>query len=277
MKKSAVKYEQQLSNLTISEAFNMKSVTPDSKSKDEGVASATETTNDDSDDKLLTFNFDNYKKMEQYEVVINNSGDFVPICSPRMTYFQPPQDGGFTDHHIFFKCESLSQRFTDRTVVPMKGMFSYLFNEKTFIKKEHEVLNGKINVWRVEYMKAFTKIRKIGEVTQEDIATQESFVRDKVGTIQKCIASFDYCDISILNKKAITRLLMLEDQPEHSTEVVYAFSKYDVIHVYTKPGGLYKFDLVTCFNRDRKLDYVFGKADKDTIKDRVYGKRLKIG
>ena len=70
--------------------------------------------------------------MEQYEIVINPKGYFVPSQAPRMTFFQPPAKGRFTEHHIFFNCETPTQSFMDRTVIPMKGMFGYLFNEKVY-------------------------------------------------------------------------------------------------------------------------------------------------
>lgn len=276
-KRPAVKYEQESSYITLEQAFNSNSVTPETKTKGDGLGTAVGGGNDDSDDELISFNFDDYSEMEQYEVVINHKEDYIPIRAPKITFFQPPLQGSFTDHHIFLKCETPTRSVMDRTVVPMKGMFGYLFNEKEFIKREHQIINGKINVWRIECMKAFAKIRKTGNVLQQAIACQEAFVRDKVGYIQKQLASFEYCSISILNKESVTKLLMLEKQPEHSTEVVYNFAKYDVIHVYVKPGGKYKLDLVTRFNRDIKLEFVFGKEPNDTIKDRVYSKRLKIG
>ena len=227
------------------------------------------------DNELLKYNFDDFKEMEQEEVIINIEGDSVNIRAPKLTYFSPPEQG-FTEHHIFLKCETPSRLLQDRTVIPMGGMYGHLFYEKRYIQFEHELLNGKINAWRVESMKAFARIRQTGEVLQEAIDQQENFVRDTVGLILKRIGSFEYCHISILNKDSITKLMEFENKHQHCSEVVYNFCKFNCIHMYVRPGGMSKMDLVTRFDRNPKLDFVFGKQDKDIVKGRAYGRSLNV-
>ena len=262
--------------LTIDQAFKREevtSVTPNEKVKKEEV----DLTGNDSgeDDSLLGFNFNDYKENDQYEVVINAEGDSINIRAPKITLFTQPA-AGVTEHHIFFKCESPTKHYKDKTTVPMRGMYGFLFYEKQFIRNEHEILNGKINAWRLEVMKAFARIRQTGRVLQEAINEQETFVRDKVGFIQKQIAGFDYCHISILNRESVRDLLLLDQEPEHSAQLVYMFCKYSCIHVYVKPANMYKMDLVTRFDRNPKLDIVFGKNDCNVVNNRAYSKRLRV-
>ena len=263
-------------NQTIEQAFgiaaSIPSVTPSSKVKSEEVDLTGY--NSEEDRPLLDFDLD-YKVNEQVEVVINAEGESINIRAPKLSFFKMP-DSGFTEHHIFFKCETPTKNFRDKTTIPMQGMYGYLFYEKKFIRCEHEILNGKINAWRIEVMKAFAKIRQTGRILQEAIDCQESFVRDKVGLIQKRVAEFEYCHISVLNQSSIRKLLLLDNEPEHSSLLVYLFCKHHCIHVYVKPGTMYKMDLVTRFDRDPKLDVVFGKQACDTVSDRAYGKRLKM-
>ena len=280
MKRSAskVNVKTESGDFTIEEAFQRSAipeVTPSSKVKREEVDLTGADDSDDDDKTILQFNYDDYKEMEQIEVVINAQGDSVNIHAPKMAFFPPPSTR-FTDHHIFFKCETPSKNYKDKTVIPMRGMFGFLFYEKNYIKCEHEILNRKINAWRIEMMKAFAKIRQDGEVLQDAIDCQETYIRDKVGVIQKHIASFDYCHISILNKESIHKLLLLDNQPEQSSLLVYMFCKHHCIHVYTKPSTKYKIDLVTRFDRDPRLDVVFGKQKCDLVKGRAYGNRLRI-
>ena len=263
-------------NQTIEQAFgiaaSIPSVTPSSKVKSEEVDLTGY--NSEEDRPLLDFDLD-YKVNEQVEVVINAEGESINIRAPKLSFFKMP-DSGFTEHHIFFKCETPTKNFRDKTTIPMQGMYGYLFYEKKFIRCEHEILNRKINAWRIEMMKAFAKIRQDGEVLQDAIDCQETYIRDKVGVIQKHIASFDYCHISILNKESIHKLLLLDNQPEQSSLLVYMFCKHHCIHVYTKPSTKYKIDLVTRFDRDPRLDVVFGKQKCDLVKGRAYGNRLRI-
>ena len=137
-----------------------------------------------SDEGLLDFSFGNHNEMEQFEVVINAAGDTVVVHAPRVFNFPAPQEG-FAEHHIFFKCESPWKRTSDKTVIPMRGMYGHYFYEKRFITTEHEMINGKINAWRLECMKAFAKLRQTGRVLQATIDDQGSYVRDRVGIVQK--------------------------------------------------------------------------------------------
>ena len=251
--------------LTLADAFNRSAVTPETNRKKDEV-DLTGSDGGSDDEELLNHNFDDFVVMDRHEIVINAEGDSVDIRAPQLTYFKSPEQG-FTEHHIFFKCELPSCKVYDKTVIPMRGMFGHLFYEKRFIQFEHELLNGKINAWRVESMKAFAKIRQTGKVMQLAIDQQETFAREKVGHIQKNIGSFEYCHISILNKESITKLLMLEDcQDNHCTEIVYNFCKYNVSQLYVRPGGMSNIDVVTRFDRNPKLDFVFGKPLKDCVK-----------
>ena len=260
--------------MTLSDAMIMHSVTPEAKVKSEEIDLTK--SDENSDQGLLDFSFGSYKEMEKFEVVVNASGDSVSVRSPKICNFPQPRMG-FAEHHIFFRCETPEKSFRDKTVVPMKEMYGHYFYEKKFIKTEHEVINGKINAWRLESMKAFARLRQSGKVLQDAIECQESYVRDRVGIIQQNLDAFDYCHVSVLNKDSIKKFLMLEDEMDHSVEVVYNFCKYDCIHLYIRPGDRNCIDVVTRFDRNPKLDFVFGKHDSDRVKGRAYAKRLKIG
>ena len=125
-------------------------------------------------------------------------------------------------------------------------------------------------------MKAFARIRQTGTVMQGAVECQERFVRLSVSKVQQQVALFEYCSISVLNRESVGKLLNLEyDTSGHSTELVYRFCKYNCIHLYVRPGGRTRIDVVTRFNRDPKLDLVFGKHVSDTVKGRAYGTKLK--
>ena len=273
------KIDPRQTTLTQDDAFTRKTVTPNDKASsrvtDYNFSQSFSEEEQEDESELINFSFDDYKEMQTYDAVINAEGDSIKIRAPKLWYFPTPEQG-FSEHHVFFKCQTPTRKTSDKTVIPMKGMFGHLFYEKKFIQREHEILNGKINVWRIESMKGFAKLRKSGKIEQEAIEDQENFVREKVGKIQQQIADFKYCSISILNKEAITALLQLESESDHATELVFNFCRCECMHLYVKPAGRYKIDVVTRFDRDENLDFVFGKRRIDTITDnKKCNKRMK--
>ena len=95
---------------------------------------------------IATFNFNDYDAGSQYDVVINEEGDSVSIQAPMLEYYNPPKKG-FMCHHVYFGCEFPLE--DGSTIIPATGMYEFYFM-KSYIKHEHEKLNGKINAWRIE-------------------------------------------------------------------------------------------------------------------------------
>ena len=236
------------------------------------VASKPSAKTDDSEDmdeaseseKILNFNFDDFTPGKQYDVVINADGFSVPVRAPRIRYYDPLMND-FMSHHVYMNCNRPEHNIHDRTIIPLPGMTEYLFYSKRFIKNEHDALNGKLNVWRIESLKVLTRARKEGK-RESALEKQEAFAREQVAAVQEYIAEFDFCSIGILNTEGINRVVFCDDFCIESADLVYHMCKHDLFQMIVKPGVTpEEFDLVTRFNNDPKLDFVFGKPRRDQL------------
>ena len=71
---------------------------------------------------IQKFNFNDYNPGSQYDVVINEDGNSVPISAPKSTYYNQPRDG-FLTHHLYFGCETPIN--FEKTVIPAAGMYDF--------------------------------------------------------------------------------------------------------------------------------------------------------
>ena len=187
------------------------------------------------------------KEGRKYCVIINFEGDTVGIRHPKLTRLPRPELG-IGEHHVFLKCEQPTRSLSDRTIIPMKGMYGFLFHEKAYIRHDHALLNGKIHAWRVECMNAFQSLREEGRFRDSAMSLQEAFVQDKASQVQDRIEAFDHCHIRLLNKDAIEEIV-LQYECTHSTELVYNMCKCDCFQIIIVPTHTrHRMDLITRFN-----------------------------
>ena len=107
------------------------------------------------------------------------------------------------------------------------------------------------------------------------MSLQETFVQEKASQVQDRIEAFDHCHIRLLNKDAIEEIV-LQYECTHSTELVYNMCKCDCFQIIIVPTHTrHRMDLITRFNRDRNLDFVFGKNKRDAQSDHITSKRLR--
>ena len=103
---------------------------------------------------ITGFNFNDFVPGNMYEVVVNPEGDTVDIIAPSVTYLPTPREGTAC-HHVYLSCANpTNSPLSGQTIIPMSGMMDYLFYAKRYIRREHALLNGKLNAWRIEFMKA---------------------------------------------------------------------------------------------------------------------------
>ena len=78
--------------------------------------------------------------------------------------------------------------------------------------------------------------------------------------IQKNVYEFEECCISLLNIDAINKVVLRGAGYRDDANLVYFMSKVDAFELIVKPGpNRHAFDLVTRFDDDENLDFVFGK------------------
>ena len=129
------------------------------------------------------------------------------------------------------------------------------------MKHRHKILQGKINAWRIESLKVFDKITKKKWVTHRAVYDQEVYASDRVEEIQKYIDDYDRSCISILNKKGIEQALLRDSHWVDDFDFVSQMSKMNTFDLIVKPSNNpEEFDLVTRFNNDKDLEFIFGKG-----------------
>ena len=221
---------------------------------------------DESQFDITRFTFDDLCVGNEYEVVINEDGETVPIQAPTIEYFNSPKQG-FNSHHVYFNCEFPPN--IGSTWIPSPGMYDYHFT-KRYIKHEHSLLNGKINAWRIETLKVLFKVFEKMKVVEElAICEQEHYARERVAVVQQNIHDFEYCCISLLNEDGINKVVLHGSGYHDDANLISMMMKFDNFELIVKPGDdRYNFDLITRFNHDENLDFAFGKPKVDEGKKR---------
>ena len=218
--------------------------------------------------EIQEFSFKDFKVGEEYNVVINGDGNSIPIIAPNLEYYATPK-GGFLKHHVYFGCHFPA--FTGSTIIPASGMYEYYFF-KRYIQHEHSRLNGKINAWRIETLRVLDKVTHLEDkklkVKRYAVLDQDFYAKERVDVIQQHIHKFENCCISLLNKDAISKCVLQGlSQCSDDTNLVYYMSKYTGFQLIVKTTGESRneFDLVTRFDNNEKLDFVFGKSCCDRL------------
>ena len=152
----------------------------------------------------------------------------------------------------------------ETTLIPAPGMFDFYFS-KRFMKHKHEVLNGKINAWRIESLKVINTFLKMEKTTELAIVNQEYFARERVAVITQEIESFEHCCISLLDVDAIDKVVLHGKGYTQDSKLIYNMAKYENFALIVRPGNsMHLFDVVTCFDNNEYLEYVFGKHPDET-------------
>ena len=58
---------------------------------------------------------------------------------------------------------------------------------------------------------------------------------------------------------------MNDDNCRHSAELIYNTCRYDCFQLIVKPSAVYQLDLVTHYDKNEALEFVFGKEEKDKV------------
>ena len=223
--------------------------------------------------ELLEYCYEGFHEGEVQDVVVNGDGDHVLAQLPRILFYPEPKHG-FLTPHFHVSCSRPERNIHDRTAIPLSGCTSYVFYDKKYIRHVHAKLNGRLNVWRVESMKALTKVRLHGK-TDGAINKQMVFARDSLGDVMQMIAEFEHCAISLLSIEGINKTVLEDGRSVHMATLIYQMCRYNTFQLIVLPGdSVNMIDIITRFGLRDELDYVFGKADDEKLSDTVKNRKL---